>query len=219
MKTDDNNVKKGKKPATPRKTKGKPGAGREMPRSDLLKLYSAAHPDSMVVKLMEANRIGVWRSDTDSYVVFVRVPKIKDLETLIGELTGDFSAKFTIDTKDEVIKGMSFRASDCQGYTYYMLALIDKPGCRAGIPVLAHEATHTAVNILNDHRMTLDADMGKGGHVGEPLAHLIGTLVEFGMRTLWGGPAPDEPDDPITKMIRKFQAQSGTPDKSHARPK
>lgn len=85
--------------------------------------------------------------------------------------------------------------------TYYVLALTRDYRFRNGMSVLAHEATHTAVKLLNDHRLMLDVDP-ENGHA-EPLAYLVGTRAEFGMDALWAGKNEALSIGPLEGMMDK----------------
>ncbi len=57
--------------------------------------------------------------------------------------------------------------------------------------------------ILTDHELTLDVDPKDGK--AEPLAYLIGSLVELGMDTLWPDKNGILPIGPIEGMIDKVR--------------
>jgi hypothetical protein len=171
-------------------------------RQDLFDFYKSERPDSTVVRLIEEGRLAAWHSDTGATVVFVKAP-LTDLEMMLAEIAMLPSDKYKIDTQGRKLDGMSFRAEDSSGMSYYVLALTRDYSFRDGMPVLAHEATHTAVKLLNDHRLTLDVDP-ENGHA-EPLSYLVGTLVEFGMDTLWPDKNGVPPIGPIEGMIDKVR--------------
>ncbi len=198
------NQKKNRNATKPNKTQERRTGGQNVIRKDLFDFYKAERPDSTVVRLIEEGRLAAWHSDTGATVVFVKAP-LTDLEMMLAEIAMLPSDKYKIDTQGRKLDGMSFRAEDSSGMSYYVLALTRDYSFRDGMPVLAHEATHTAVKLLNDHRLTLDVDP-ENGHA-EPLSYLIGTLVEFGMDTLWPDKNGVPPIGPIEGMIDKVRLE------------
>ena len=184
-----------------RQNKQVPGVCQRVIRQDLFDFYKAEKPDSSVIRLIEEHRLAVWHSDTEASVVFAMAPT-KDLEAVLSEIALMSDGGYRIDTVGRNLDGMSFRAEDCLGQNYYVLALSDNLGIENGISVLSHEAVHTAVKLLNDHRLTLDVDVD--GRDAEPLAYLVGTLVSFGLETFWPDKFRVTQFDPIEKMIVAF---------------
>ncbi len=173
-------------------------ASQHVIRQDLFDFYKAEKPDSAVIRLIEQHRLAVWHSDTEASVVFAMAPT-KELEEVLAEIAMLRGGGYRIDSDGRNLDGMSFRAEDCQGQNYYVLALADGMCIENGISVLSHEAVHTAVKLLNDHRLTLDTDPDGGN--AEPLAYLVGTLVSFGLETFWPDTFRATQFDPIEKMI------------------
>lgn len=200
----DNTGRKRKMGNVPiRKTTGKPAGWHDMPPGEMLEFYKSARPDSIVMKLMEERCLGVWRSDIGCHVLFMRFHQVKDVEAVLDEIAAEPPGTHHIDQEGRRLNGMAFRAADSEGSTYYAIALMDSFGFRRSISILAHEAIHTAINILNDHKMTLDAEAGES-HNSEPLAYLAGAIIDFGMQAFWeDGDDNVELCDPITELIRK----------------
>ena len=167
-------------------------------RQDLFDFYKAEKPESAVIRLIEEHKLAVWHSDTEASVMFVMAPT-KELEDVLAEIALLSKGGYRIDTVGRNLDGMSFRAEDCLGQSYYVLALSDELCVENGISILSHEAVHTAVKLMNDHRLTLD--VGVDGGNAEPLAYLVGTLVSFGLETFWPDKFKSTQFDPIEKMI------------------
>ena len=184
--------------SVPRKALERQTCGQNVIRKDLFDFYKSERPNSTVVRLIEERRLAAWHSDMGATVVFVKAP-LKDIEMMLAEIAMMPSDKYKIDTRGRKLDGMSFRAEDSAGMTYYVLALPRDYSFRDGMPLLAHEATHIAVKLLTDHELTLDVDPKDGK--AEPLAYLIGSLVEFGMDTLWPDKNGYPPIGPIEGMI------------------
>ena len=165
---------------------------------DLLREFKAKRPDSTVLRLIEENRLAVWQSDTAASVVFVKA-RHEEIEEMLAEMAMVKSGKYKMETNGRKLDGWSFRAEDALRCTYYVLAISDELSERLGIPVLAHEATHTAVKLLTDHRLPLDA--GVDGGVAEPLCYLVGTLVRFGMHAFWPDKYADLRFNPVDIMM------------------
>lgn len=199
MQEDNDTLRNDGKTTTARKKKGAHGGGHNLKGSPL-ECYKAKHPKSVVLRLVKDNRLGAWGTIADSHVVFARFSKVKELEEVLTELSGDLENKYHINTENRVLDGMSFRSDDCMRRTYYVIAIDEKFSFRSCIPILAHEAVHTAINILNDHRIALDADVGEG-HNSESVSYLVGKLVELGLRTFWPKGAQPEELNPIEKMF------------------
>ena len=201
-KTDNPTKKKANNSAAPREASERRTGGQKVVRKDLFDFYKAKRPDSTVVRLIEERRLAAWHSDTGATVVFVKAPQ-QEIEKMLAEIAMLPSDKYKIDTEGRNLDGMSFRAEDSSDITYYVLAITRDYSFRDGMPVLAHEATHTAVKLLTDRRLTLDVDPKHGK--AEPLAYLVGTLVEFGMDALWPNKNGDLPIGPIEGMIDKVR--------------
>lgn len=134
-------------------------------------------------------------SDTQSHVIMTKC-SLPELEVLLSELSGPEPSTYKIDTESRKLDGLSFRAEDVDSEMYYVLAICgDMPSGR-GLAVLAHESVHTALKILNDHKLPPDAGFDQAG---EPLAYLVGSLVEFGIRNLF----PDIPSYDEYRVIDK----------------
>lgn len=167
-------------------------------RQDLFDFYKSEKPDSAVIRLIEKHKLAVWHSDTEASVMFVMAPT-KELEDVLAEIALIQHGGYRIDSDGRTLDGMSFRAEDCNGQNYYVLALSNELCLESGVSVLSHEAVHTAVKLLNDHRLTLDVGVENGN--AEPLAYLVGTLVSFGLETFWPDKFRETQFDPIEKMI------------------
>ena len=161
-------------------------------KQEVFDFYKKTNPNSKVMKLMENNCLAIWSSDElCAHVMFIKATQ-SEIEEVLAEISDNGSGSWKIDTEGRELDGMSFRADDALGSTYYVLAISEKPGFE-GIPVLAHEAVHTAVKILCDRKMPLDCDDSVDSH-SEPLAYLVGSLVNFGITAFY-------PDTNIGKIL------------------
>lgn len=155
-----------------------------------------------ITKLLKEKHLSEFvHSDTGARVVLAKCG-MKELETLLGELAGPGSDGYRIDTESRKLDGMSFRANDADGQCYYVMALNTESEGGYAIKVLAHEAVHTALKILNDHRLPLDSG---DDQAGEPLAYLVGALVGFGLKELFPGVTFKEPERVIRKALREHK--------------
>ena len=161
-------------------------------KQEVFDFYKKTNPHSSIMRLMEKNSLAVWESEElCAHVMFIKASQ-SEIEEVLAEVSDKGSGSWKIDTEGRDLEGMSFRADDATGTTYYVLAIADKPGFE-GIPVLAHEAVHTAVKILCDRKLPLDCDDSPDSH-SEPMAYLVGSLVGFGLRTFY-------PDTNLGKIL------------------
>ena len=180
-------------------------------RQEVFDFYKKTNTDSKIVKLMENRCLAVWKSnELCAHVMFIKASQ-PEIEEVLAEISGEGPGSWKIDTEGRLLDGMSFRAEDASGSGYYVLAISEKPGYE-GIPILAHEAVHTAVKILNDRKMPLDVGDGPDSH-SEPMAYLVGSLVEFGIRKLYPELKLSQVLDPVdTKTLMYYH--KNRPEKS-----
>lgn len=156
------------------KAEAKKTRGRTLP--SLISSYRKSNPSSVVLRLLDSGNFGVWKSRVfGTYVVFIRA-SFSDIEAVVNELGRE---TYKLNTEGRTLNGMTFEAADKSGSPYHAIAVTGTGN--EIIPILAHEAVHAAVKILNSHRIPLGVEVDDES-AGEPVAYLAEALVEFGLK-------------------------------------
>lgn len=139
--------------------------------------FCRKHPDGVLARLIREKRISWWSKDTCGINIVLIKGSVKETEGCVVEMCNYPPDYFSINMEGRELDAM-FIPVPSDGAPLGAITCMCEIAGAYDIALVAHEAVHAANWILNMSRQPHDFGSRDDGHAGEPVAYIVGSIVE-----------------------------------------